>query len=86
MPTDVLCLQEVHGQRADGHLELRALDTLLKNTPYAQYKRVATHVPGGSGLMPERNLVILSRFDIIEHKQYLNDLVAAPLYRKVTEV
>ena len=81
---DVLCLQEVHGQQVDGHLELRALDTLLEGTPYSQFQRVSTHVPGGSGLLRERNLVILSRFDILDHTQHLNDLVPAPLYRVVT--
>jgi endonuclease/exonuclease/phosphatase family metal-dependent hydrolase len=81
---DILCLQEVHGQRVDGHLELRALDTLLKDTPYAHYKRASTHIPGSTEVMTLRNLVILSRFDIVEHTQHLNDLVPAPLYRKVT--
>jgi predicted extracellular nuclease len=39
----------------------------------------------GSEVYDERNLVILSRFDISAHHQYKNDFAFAPLYRKVTE-
>jgi endonuclease/exonuclease/phosphatase family metal-dependent hydrolase len=81
---DILCLQEVHGQRVDGRLELRALESLLLGTQYERYHRVSTQGPAGTGVMALRNLVILSRFEILEHKQHLNDLVPAPLYRKVT--
>ncbi|WP_224241028.1 endonuclease/exonuclease/phosphatase family protein [Hyalangium gracile] len=81
---DILCLQEVHGQMVDGHLELRALERLLHDTRYAGYHQVSTHVPGGTGPMTQRNLVILSRFEILEYAQHLNDLVPAPLYRMVT--
>ncbi|MFY0566510.1 endonuclease/exonuclease/phosphatase family protein [Archangium lansingense] len=34
--------------------------------------------------MPQRNLIILSRFEILEHTQHLNALVPAPSYRMVT--
>jgi predicted extracellular nuclease len=38
----------------------------------------------GAQVYDERNLVILSRFKIIEHHQYKHDYAPEPLYRKVT--
>ena len=45
---DILCLQEVNGQRA-GHEAQRsayALDALLKGTPYETFHRATTTGPG----------------------------------------
>jgi hypothetical protein len=38
----------------------------------------------GMQVYDERNLVILSRFEIPEHHQYKHDFAPAPRYRKVT--
>ncbi|MGL5080570.1 MAG: endonuclease/exonuclease/phosphatase family protein [Microcoleaceae cyanobacterium] len=84
---DILCLQEVHSQKeADGQRQLRALDRLLQETPYADYHRVATQVEVNGQLQfnSERNLVILSRFAILKSAQYLNHLTTPPLYQFVT--
>ncbi len=72
---DVLLLQEVHA--------LGALDDLLKGTEYATYERVHTKTKSGKPYA-KRNLVILSRFPIRASKQYLQELVPAPTWTKVT--
>lgn len=81
---DVICLQEVNGQESTGQpRRLLALDALLQNTPYASYSRVSTTTQANE-VFDERNLVILSRFPIVEHHQYQNDFAPAPRYQKVT--
>jgi endonuclease/exonuclease/phosphatase family metal-dependent hydrolase len=82
---DILCLQEVNGQEELGQpRRLLGLAKLLANTPYAGYHQVSTMTVDGAQVYDERNLVILSRFEILEHHQYLNDFASAPRYRKVT--
>jgi endonuclease/exonuclease/phosphatase family metal-dependent hydrolase len=82
---DVLCLQEVNGQEEPGQpRRLLALAKLLGNTPYAEYHQVSTMTEDGAQVYDERNLVILSRFEILEHHQYKHDFAPAPSYRKVT--
>ena len=85
LQADVLCLQEVDGQKHAAHASrtLRALDRLLDGTPYADYGRVCTETPAG-GPRDRHNLVILSRFPIASHRQLCNDLVEAPRYRPAT--
>ena len=86
LEADILCLQEVNAQSsAKGHArEMRALDRLLKGTPYAGFYRALTqgrHHPGPADV---HNLVILSRAPITAHGQVWHDLVPPPLYRPVT--
>lgn len=82
---DILCLQEVNGQEAPGQpRRLLALEKLLTGTPYAGFHRVSTTTADGTQVYDERNLVILSRFEILEHHQYLHDFAQAPRYQKVT--
>ncbi|MEQ8698553.1 MAG: endonuclease/exonuclease/phosphatase family protein [Bauldia litoralis] len=80
---DVLCLQEINGQRdeAGAPRRLRALDALLADTPYAEMGRVATHNADAPGVLQAHNLVILSRHPIREQTQVWNDLVPAPVHR-----
>lgn len=82
---DILCLQEVNGQEEPGHpRRLLALAKLLANTPYAEYHQVSTITEDGTQVYDERNLVVLSRFQISEHHQYKHDFAPAPCYQKVT--
>jgi endonuclease/exonuclease/phosphatase family metal-dependent hydrolase len=82
---DILALQEVNGQEEPGHpRRLLALEKLLAGTPYAAYQRVSTRTEDGAQVYDERNLVVLSRFPILEHHQYKHDFAPAPHYRKVT--
>ena len=82
---DILCLQEVNGQRVEGHepRRLTALETLLAGTRYENFQRVVSEGVH-SGPMDVHNLVILSRYPVLEWRQYRNDLVEAPRFRTVT--
>lgn len=84
---DILCLQEVNGQRErEGEpRKLLALERLLEGTQYSDYGMVSTRLADGSGPYEERNLVILSRFEITGHAQYKHDYAPAPYYRTVTD-
>jgi len=82
---DILCLQEVNGQEETGQpRRLLALEQLLDGTPYANYDRVATTLQDGSQVFDERNLVILSRFEIVTSEQFKHRDAPPPSYRKVT--
>jgi len=82
---DILCLQEVNGQEVPGQpRRLLALDKLLAGTRYATMHRVSTMIADGSQVYDERNLVILSSFEIVERQQYKHTFAPAPSYRKVT--
>ncbi len=82
---DILCLQEVNGQEKPGQpRRLLALERLLEGTTYAEYHMVSTMTADGIQVYDERNLIILSRYEITEHHQYKNDYAPAPRYQKVT--
>lgn len=83
---DVLCLQEVNAQKPDAHgpRVLAALDALLDGTPYRDYARVSVERPGGKGGADKHNLVILSRFAIVEHAQLRHRLIAPPRHHAAT--
>jgi endonuclease/exonuclease/phosphatase family metal-dependent hydrolase len=82
---DILCLQEVHGQeQAGAPRQLLALAQLLAGTDYAGYNLASTKTKDGTQVYDVRNLVILSRFPIADHKQIKHECVSAPAYRKVT--
>lgn len=85
LDADVLCLQEINSQESrSGARSLRALEELLDTTRYAGYYRVSTNVVGGSEPYSERNLVVLSRFEILSYEQYKHEFAPAPLYRMIT--
>ena len=83
---DVICLQEVNGQRAahEEHRSLHALDLLLKGTPYEAFHRATTRGPGGSGVADVHNLVILSRHPVISHRALRHTNLPPITYRCVT--
>src|SRR5690606_41870166 len=85
LAADVLCRQEVNGQPHEKHGQrgLDALDRLIEGTSYAGFHRAMTTSPSG-GAMDVHNLVILSRFPIVEHRQVRHEVVPAPSYRMVT--
>jgi endonuclease/exonuclease/phosphatase family metal-dependent hydrolase len=83
---DILCLQEVNGQEQPGQpRQLSALEKLLQGTPYAEYNRAHTATTENQPY-DVRNLVILSRFPIIDRQQIRNSLSAKPLYRPITAI
>lgn len=86
---DVLCLQEVNAREdraADGRRvrTLAPLDELLAGTPYAGFHRAVTRNRAGDALRDVHNLAILSRWPIVESRQYWHDLVPEPLVKLVT--
>ncbi len=81
---DILCLQEVHGQETEGEpRKLLALDQLLEGTQYIGYHRVSTTTMSSEEVYDVRNLVVLSRYDILSYHQCKHDHIQAPEYRKV---
>lgn len=82
---DVLCLQEVDSQRTPGSHERRlgALDALLADTPYAAYQRAVTRSRSTGRFRDKHNLVVLSRFPVIEQRQVLHERVPPPLHRPI---
>ncbi len=74
---DVLCLQEVHAQKATAHGPrlFHALDRLLAGTPYAGFDRATSRRPGSDSPSDVHNLAILSRWPILERRQIYHDLV-----------
>jgi len=86
LKADILCLQEVNGQETAGEpRRLLALKQLIEGTPYADYHLASTKTKDGKQVYDERNLVILSRYEILSHQQYRHDYAPEPLYRKVME-
>ncbi len=82
---DILCLQEVHGQEQQNQpRQLLALEQLVADTEYAGFNMVSTRLADGSQVYDVRNLVILSRFPIAEHRQIKHDIFPKPVYKKVT--
>ncbi len=86
LAADILCLQEVNGQRVPGRKDrmLRALDELLQGTAYAGFHRATTTTPKGQGVADVHNLVTLSRWAILEQRQVLHDLLPPPAAAQVT--
>lgn len=81
---DVLCLQEVSAHVPHhGKHELRALERLVEDTPYAAFGRCTTQ--GRSGEPRDKhNLVVLSRLPILASAQHWHDRVAPPVITVAT--
>lgn len=77
LEADVLCLQEVNGQRQAGTKKrsLRALDALIEDTPYAGFARATTASATNRSVRDLHNLVVLSRFPVTARHQVRHDLV-----------
>jgi len=84
LDADILCCQEVCGQREHETIRLSALHKLLHDTPYEGYHRFSTRDKATGEPFENHNLVILSRFEILEHHQYMHDYAPSPRYQKVT--
>ena len=83
---DIICFQEVHGQETQGQTrKLLALKKLLENTDCSSFNIEST-LTSNNEVYDERNLVVVSSFQISEKKQYRNDTVQPPSYRKITSI
>ncbi len=84
---DILCLQEVHGQEEAGQpRRLLALQRLVEGTAYESFEVVSTLTANGTDVYDVRNLVVLSRFPIVDTQQIKHDIIVQPSYRKITAV
>src|SRR5919199_1601804 len=89
LEADILCLQEVDGQReGKGPRRLLALDRLLAGTDYADFERASTTNTGRHAGEPwvaeSHNLVVLSRWPVRERREVREELIAPPEYRFAT--
>ncbi len=90
LEADILCLQEVHGDRPPegGPRRLLALDALLEGTAYAGYARASTRSPGPHGaegwVADVHNLVVLSRLPIRASRELRHELVPPVAFRLST--
>lgn len=77
LDADILCLQEVNGQRQPGARtrSLAALGALIEGTRYADHNQVATASGPGQGIADVHNLVLLSRFPINTSRDIRNEIV-----------
>lgn len=75
MNADILLLQEIN--------TLSALETLRHGTFCENYHITHTRTTAGKPY-DKRNIVILSRLPISKTKQYMNENVPAPMWKKVT--
>ena len=85
LDADVLCLQEVNGQRETHSTprHLLALDHLLRGTRYEAFNRAVSAGHGGAPA-DKHNLVILSRLPITGHRDLRHDTVPAVEWKRLT--
>lgn len=87
LDADILCLQEVNGQEIEGQpRQLLALQQFIAGTQYENYHLVSTKTTNGYQVYDERNLVILSKYEIESFNQYRNSLINPLMYRPVTAI
>lgn len=84
LDADILCLQEVNADEHRAQRKLDALEQLLAGTRYAAYHRAVTASDSGKSMRDVHNLVILSRFPILEHRQVAHALVPELHWRPLT--
>ncbi|MFM9842015.1 MAG: endonuclease/exonuclease/phosphatase family protein [Dongiaceae bacterium] len=80
---DIICLQEVNGQKLPGARarQLLALDAVVKHTGYESFQRASTINESSGGAYDVHNLVTLSRFPIRRIEQVLHMLVPPMTHR-----
>jgi len=81
LDADILCLQEVDAQpRNRSPRRLRALQSLIEATPYAGFNFACSESEPGHGPMDKHNLVVLSRFPILQQRSLRHALVPPPAH------
>lgn len=86
LDADILCLQEVNGQKPDsrGQRQLLALEKLLARTPYKEFHIASTRRSSTGSVYDVHNLVVASRWPIHTVRQYQQDLLPPLLCQLVT--
>ena len=81
---DIACFQEVHGQERPGEPRaLLALRELLTGTNLENANLVSTK-PKNEGVYDVRNIVVATHLPVHGREQLRNELIGAPMYRRVT--
>jgi len=80
---DILCLQEVHSQKQNDIRTLDALKVLLTGTAYETFNQCTT-LTTANELYHERNIVIVSRYPILETTIIRDSSMARPSYQMAT--
>lgn len=80
---DVLCLQEINGQRRGkrGPRRLRALERLIEGTPYEGMRLLHTVGAEPDSALDVHNLAILSRLPALDWAQHRHDFATPLRYR-----
>ncbi|MBD8892082.1 endonuclease/exonuclease/phosphatase family protein [Roseibium litorale] len=80
---DVLCLQEVNGQKPPRETirTFAALEHLLEGTPYGGYHRAFCSKPGQRAPGDRHNLLVLSRYPVMEVQCLHHARVSPPLWQ-----
>lgn len=97
LDADILCLQEVNAQKIKGapQRQFKALDLLLRGTPYARYHRITSERAPRKGPGQRHNLAVLSRYPILSsdslfqthaHPPFWNPRTAVPPYDEPQKV
>lgn len=83
LEADILCLQEVNAQRLPGISERKflALDALLAGTPYETFHATATTRPDAPSPGDRHNMVVLSRFPVLESRIHHEAAMHVPLWQ-----
>lgn len=84
LSADILCLQEIDAPKKAGQRSPAALHDLIESTPYADYALAITAGRKGTGPADIHNLVILSRFPVLETADIRQSLVSPPRWRMQT--
>lgn len=81
LDADVLCLQEVDAQpRNRSPRRLRALQRLIETTDYAGFHLAGSEAEPGHGPADRHNLVVLSRFPVLQQRSLRHALVPPPAH------
>ncbi len=85
---DILCLQEVNGQRLEGSRDrgLLALERVIEGTDYASYHRAVSTPMNSDTIADVHNLVTLSRFPMVRTQSIQHEKVPPIHYTPVTAV
>jgi len=88
LQADILCLQEVNAQKLKGATsrQFHDLKRLIKGTPYETYAQAGSLRPSGKGPGDRHNLVVLSRFPILEAESLYHRYSNPPLWLPQTAV
>jgi endonuclease/exonuclease/phosphatase family metal-dependent hydrolase len=83
LEADILCLQEVNAQRLAGEAERKflALDALLAGTPYETFHATATTRSDAPSPGDRHNLVVVSRFPVLDSKIHHEAAMHVPLWQ-----